>query len=107
MHNPVPSHGRTFARFRVRLANTKKSRQRIAPEVIQHERTEPVKPFAQIDRRAVGVHSDLARGANHVRSRSTVMSPAGSSPSMRKPCGVTSTGLVGTVVVTGAGATAT
>lgn len=84
------------------------ARQRIAPEVIQHERIEPVEPFAHVHGSAVSVDGDLACGADHARSRSTVTSPARSSPSMRKPCGVTTTGfLVDVIVVTVAGATAT
>ena len=84
------------------------ARQRIAPEVIQHERIEAVEPFAHVHGSAVSVDGDLACGADHARSRSTVTSPARSSPSMRKPCGVTTTGfLVDVIVVTVAGATAT
>src|SRR5947207_14441115 len=59
--------------------------QRIASEVVQHERTQPVEPLAQVDRRTVRVHGDLTRGPDHTRSRSAVTRPARSSPSIPKP----------------------
>jgi hypothetical protein len=52
------------------------ARERITAEPLAHECAQAVEPFAQASGRYIGAHRDLPRRPDHVRSRSTSMSPA-------------------------------
>jgi hypothetical protein len=70
-------------------------RQRIVSEALTDEATEAVEAFAQIGRRGVGPHRDLARGADHSTARNSAARISALAPSVRTPCGVISTAVVG------------
>ena len=65
--------------------------ERIVAQPLAHEPAQPVEAFTQIGGPAIGPHRDLPCGADHESARRTATSVSPSSPSMRKPCGVTST----------------
>lgn len=81
--------------------------EKISPEVVRHERAQPVEPFPHVRGCGIGIHDHLARGADHARPRSTVTTPATSSPSTRKPLGAMTTGLASGAISAIAGASAT
>src|SRR5437899_7049369 len=96
-------HFRSLAR--ARHEDEQVARQRIALQTLGHQSAQAIEALAQIDGTAERIDGDLARAADHARTRSSATRPAAPRPSTRNPWGVIRTGR--STAATGVVATAT